>query len=40
MFGFDLMYMIAGLPGLIIAMSLHEYAHARVRWPWAILHRA
>ena len=30
MFGFDLMYMIAGLPGLIIAMSLHEYAHARV----------
>ncbi len=30
MFGFDLMSMIAGLPGLIIAMSIHEYAHARV----------
>ena len=30
MFGFDLMSMIAGLPGLIIAMVIHEYAHARV----------
>ena len=30
MFGFDLMSMVAGIPGLIIALSLHEYAHARV----------
>lgn len=30
MFGFNLMGIVAGLPGLIIAMSLHEYAHARV----------
>lgn len=30
MFGFDLMSMVAGLPGLIIAMVIHEYAHARV----------
>ena len=30
MFGFDFMSMVAGLPGLIIAMSVHEYAHARV----------
>lgn len=30
MFGFDFMSMIAGIPGLIIALSLHEYAHARV----------
>ncbi len=30
MFGFDLMEIVAGLPGLIIAMALHEYAHARV----------
>ena len=29
MFGFNLMEMIAGLPGLIIALALHEYAHAR-----------
>ena len=29
MFGFNLMEMVAGLPGLIIALSLHEYAHAR-----------
>ena len=30
MFGFDLMSMVAGVPGLIIALALHEYAHARV----------
>ena len=30
MFGFDLMSMVAGLPGLIIAMVIHESAHARV----------
>ena len=30
MFGFSLMELIAGLPGLIIAMVIHEYAHARV----------
>ena len=29
MFGFSLMEIIAGLPGLIIAMVIHEYAHAR-----------
>lgn len=29
MFGFDLMGMVAGLPGLIMALALHEYAHAR-----------
>ena len=30
MFGFSLMEMVAGLPGLIMALALHEYAHARV----------
>ncbi len=30
MFDFDLMSLIAGIPGLIIAMVIHEYAHARV----------
>ena len=30
MFDFDLLGIIAGLPGLIIAMVVHEYAHARV----------
>ncbi len=30
MFGFSLMEIVAGLPGLIIALSLHEYAHARM----------
>lgn len=30
MFGFNLMEMVAGLPGLIIALALHEYAHARM----------
>ena len=30
MFGFDLMSMVASIPGLILALSLHEYAHARV----------
>lgn len=30
MFGFNLMEMVAGLPGLVMALALHEYAHARV----------
>lgn len=30
MFGFNLMEMVAGLPGLILALAFHEYAHARV----------
>lgn len=30
MFGFNLFSMIAGIPGLIIAMAVHEYAHARM----------
>lgn len=30
MFDFDIMSFIAGLPGLILAMAVHEYAHARV----------
>lgn len=30
MFDFSLMQIVAGLPGLIIAMVVHEYAHARV----------
>ncbi len=29
MFGFSMMEIIAGLPGLIMALALHEYAHAR-----------
>ena len=30
MFDFSIMQIVAGLPGLIIAMVVHEYAHARV----------
>ncbi|ORT98937.1 membrane metalloprotease [Anaerovibrio sp. JC8] len=30
MFDFNLMSFIAGLPGLLLALVLHEYAHARV----------
>ncbi|MCR5757396.1 MAG: site-2 protease family protein [Selenomonas sp.] len=30
MFDFNLLSIVAGLPGLIIAMVVHEYAHARV----------
>ena len=30
MFDFGIMQVVAGLPGLIIAMVIHEYAHARV----------
>ena len=30
MFDFDIMDMIAGLPGLLIALVFHEYAHARM----------
>ncbi|WP_297964530.1 site-2 protease family protein [uncultured Anaerovibrio sp.] len=30
MFDFNLMTFIAGLPGLLLALVLHEYAHARV----------
>lgn len=30
MFDFSLMKIIAGLPGLLIALVIHEYAHARV----------
>ena len=30
MFDFDLLQIVAGLPGLIMAMVIHEYAHARV----------
>lgn len=29
MFGFDFTQMLLGIPGLIIAMTFHEYAHAR-----------
>ena len=31
-FGGFLMNMIAGLPGIIIAMVVHEFAHARVAY--------
>ena len=30
MFDFNPLDLIAGIPGLIIAMVIHEYAHARV----------
>lgn len=30
MFGFNIIGIIAGIPGLIIAMVIHEYAHARI----------
>lgn len=30
MFDFNLLHIIAGLPGLLIAMVVHEYAHAQV----------
>lgn len=30
MFDFDLMGIVAGLPGLLIALVFHEYAHARM----------
>ena len=30
MFDFSLMQIVAGIPGLIIAMVVHEYAHAQV----------
>lgn len=30
MFDFNLLQIVAGLPGLLIAMVVHEYAHARV----------
>ena len=30
MFHFDLLDIVAGIPGLIIAMVIHEYSHARV----------
>ena len=30
MFGTDLMWFIAGIPGILIAMVVHEYSHARV----------
>lgn len=29
MFGFDLQEMLLGIPGLVIAMTFHEYAHVR-----------
>jgi len=29
MFGFNFEEMLLGIPGLIIAMTFHEYAHAR-----------
>lgn len=30
MFDFDIVRIVAGLPGLLIALVIHEYAHARV----------
>ena len=30
MFDFNLLHIVAGLPGLLIAMVVHEYAHAQV----------
>ena len=29
MFNYDILAMVAGIPGLIIAMVVHEYSHAR-----------
>ena len=40
MFGFNLMEMVAGLPGLIMALALHEYAHARAAVAMWGLHAA
>ena len=34
MFGFDLQEMLLGIPGLVIAMTFHEYAHARAPSLW------
>lgn len=30
MFNFDMMTLVAGIPGLIIAMAIHEYSHALI----------
>ena len=30
MFDFNIMHIVAGIPGLLIAMVIHEYAHAQV----------
>ena len=30
MFDFDLLGLVAGIPGLIIALAIHEYSHARM----------
>ena len=30
MFDFNILSIIAGIPGLLIAMVIHEYAHAQV----------
>ena len=30
MFDFNILHIVAGIPGLLIAMVMHEYAHALV----------
>lgn len=30
MFGFNLLEMVAGIPGLLMALVIHEYAHALI----------
>lgn len=34
MFEFDFTQILLGIPGLIIAMTFHEYAHARSGCSW------
>ena len=39
MFDFNILAIIAGIPGLLIALVIHEYAHAQVQSGWAMTRR-
>ena len=40
MFDFDLLGLVAGIPGLIIALAIHEYSHAAWLLPWVTTRRS
>ena len=40
MFHFDILSLVAGIPGLLMALVIHEYAHALIADKMGILRRA
>ena len=39
MFDFNILAIIAGIPGLLIALVIHEYATPKLQTGWAMIRR-